>query len=63
MLVEKSDLHRITTTRSAKVQKSLVSLWDKYESKECTTSEFLAKVGHVYGVGLALCTCLFYYVV
>ncbi|KAH3734157.1 hypothetical protein DPMN_040597 [Dreissena polymorpha] len=63
MLVEESDLHRITTTRSAKVQKSLVSLWDKYESKECTTSEFLTKVGHVYGVGLALCTCLFYYVV
>ncbi|KAH3827299.1 hypothetical protein DPMN_129230 [Dreissena polymorpha] len=38
MLVEGSDLHWITTTRSAKVQTSLVSLWDKYESKECTTS-------------------------
>ncbi|KAH3808815.1 hypothetical protein DPMN_137174 [Dreissena polymorpha] len=34
MLVEGSDLHRITTTRSAKVQKSLVSLWDKYEAKQ-----------------------------
>ncbi|KAH3837617.1 hypothetical protein DPMN_111014 [Dreissena polymorpha] len=50
MLVEGSDLHRITTTRSAKVQKSLVTLWDKYEAKQCTTSEFLAKVGHVNGV-------------
>ncbi|KAH3772934.1 hypothetical protein DPMN_174281 [Dreissena polymorpha] len=34
MLVKGCDLHRITTTRSAKVQKSLVTLWDKYESKE-----------------------------
>ncbi|KAH3847736.1 hypothetical protein DPMN_090067 [Dreissena polymorpha] len=48
MLVEGSDLQRITTTRPADVQ---VSLWDK--SKECTTSEFLAKVGQVYGVVLA----------
>ncbi|KAH3890315.1 hypothetical protein DPMN_014391 [Dreissena polymorpha] len=41
----RSNLHRITTTRSAKVQKFLVSLWDKYEARECTTSEFLAKGG------------------
>ncbi|KAH3736033.1 hypothetical protein DPMN_042593 [Dreissena polymorpha] len=53
MLFEGSDLHRITTTRYANVQKSLVSLRDKYESKECTTSAFLAKVGQVYGVVLA----------
>ncbi|KAH3897134.1 hypothetical protein DPMN_021319 [Dreissena polymorpha] len=53
MFVEGSDLHRINTTRSAKVQTSLVSLWNKYESKECTTSEFLAKVGQVYGIVLA----------
>ena len=52
LLVEGSDLHRITTTRSAKVQKSLVSLWNKYEARECTTSEFLAKVGQAYGVVL-----------
>ncbi|KAH3721374.1 hypothetical protein DPMN_064297 [Dreissena polymorpha] len=43
MLVEGSDLHRITTTRSAKVQKTLVSLWDMYEAKQCTSSEFLAR--------------------
>ncbi|KAH3887388.1 hypothetical protein DPMN_011405 [Dreissena polymorpha] len=53
MLVERSDLNWITTTRPAKVQKSLVSLWDKYEYKECTTSEFLAKVGQLYGFVLA----------
>ncbi|KAH3800040.1 hypothetical protein DPMN_153665 [Dreissena polymorpha] len=52
LLVEGNDLHRVTTSRSAKVQNSLVSLWDMYEATECTTSEFLAKVGQAYGVVL-----------
>ncbi|KAH3890417.1 uncharacterized protein LOC127867235 [Dreissena polymorpha] len=50
LLVGGSNLHRITTTRSAKVQKFLVSLWDKYEAREF--SEFLAKGGQAYGVML-----------
>ncbi|KAH3728389.1 hypothetical protein DPMN_054345 [Dreissena polymorpha] len=38
--------------RQESEMKSLVSLWDKYEARECTTSEFLAKVGQAYGVVL-----------
>jgi hypothetical protein len=51
-LVEEQSLRRYQRVTFKKSQGRLAELWDKYEAKTITTSDFLRSVGNIYATAV-----------